>query len=176
MSFLRPEPDPAAAVRQLRAWLAATDPQRLLIETSGSTGQPKRVVLTRDAVLASVRASAARLGAQGQWLRALPPAYVAGGQVITRSLVAGHAPLLVSDGFAGAVRRAVPGAALFPSLVPTQLHRLLDDAVECAALARLHTVLLGGGPIDVDLRRRAEVAGVRVVATYGASETAGGCV
>src|SRR5690606_26058750 len=45
-----------------------------------------------------------------------------------------------------------------------------------AALARLDAVLLGGGPIDPVLRRRAEEAGITVVATYGASETSGGCV
>ena len=37
-------------------------------------------------------------------------------------------------------------------------------------------MLLGGGPIDPGLRARAEAAGVRVVATYGSSETCGGCV
>ena len=62
----------------------------------------------------------------------------------------------------------------FVSLVPTQLHRLLDTDAE--ALRTFHTVLLGGGPIDPALRRRAEEAGVRVVATYGSAETAGGCV
>ena len=62
------------------------------------------------------------------------------------------------------------------SLVPTQLGRLLDDEAAVAALRRAHTVLLGGGPIDPALRERATAAGVRVVATYGAAETAGGCV
>ncbi len=64
----------------------------------------------------------------------------------------------------------------FCSLVPTQLGRLLDDPVEAAALSRLHTVLLGGGPIPAGLRERASAAGVRVVATYGSAETSGGCV
>ena len=57
---------------------------------------------------------------------------------------------------------------------PTQLHRLLETDAD--ALRSFHTVLLGGGPIDPALRRRAEDAGVRVVATYGSAETAGGCV
>ncbi|MGN0063612.1 MAG: AMP-binding protein [Nocardioides sp.] len=180
MSFLVPAADPAVAVGDLRAWLDADDPRPLLIETSGSSGQPKRVVLSRTAVLASVRASAARLGASGRWLLALPAAYVAGVQVVVRSLDAGHDPVHVTDGFADAVGRARttgdPDVHLFTSLVPTQLHRLLDDPAETAALASLHTVLLGGGPIDPALRRRGEEAGVHVVATYGASETAGGCV
>jgi len=60
--------------------------------------------------------------------------------------------------------------------VPTQLHRMLDQPDEVAALRTFPTVLLGGGPVDDGLRARAAGAGVRVVATYGSSETAGGCV
>ncbi len=177
MSFLRPSDDPARAIAQLRDWLADEVPDPLLIETSGSTGRPKRVVLSRGAVLSSVHASAARLGASGRWLLALPSSYVAGVQVVVRSLVAGHDPVVVGpEGVAAAVAASEDATPLFTSLVPTQLHRLLDDDRETAALARLHTVLLGGGPIDPRLRVRAETSGVHVVATYGASETAGGCV
>ncbi|NLF58832.1 MAG: long-chain fatty acid--CoA ligase, partial [Candidatus Hydrogenedens sp.] len=64
----------------------------------------------------------------------------------------------------------------FVSLVPTQLRRLLDSAEDARALRGFHTVLLGGGPIDPALRARAAQEGVRVVATYGSAETAGGCV
>lgn len=165
MVFLQPSDDPAEAVRQLDGWLSADDPPPLLIATSGSTGRPKRVVLSRDAVLASVSASAARLGGTGRWALVLPSTYVAGVQVIVRSLVAGHEPALA--GWAD---------ASCTSLVPTQLHRMLDVPEDLTALAAMDTVLLGGGPIDPRLRRRAEAAGVRLVATYGASETAGGCV
>lgn len=176
MSFLRPSDEPAVAIRQLSQWLEADTPAPLLIETSGSTGRPKGVVLPRRAVLASVEASARRLGASGRWLLALPPSYIAGVQVIVRSLVAGHQPTVV-DGLD--VERAVaadPGAPVFVSLVPTQLHRILRDPAQVAALAGCHTVLVGGGGLDRALRRQAEEVGIRVVATYGSSETAGGCV
>lgn len=177
MSFLRPADDPTVAVPQLRAWLEAERRSRLLIETSGSTGRPKRVVLSREAVLASVRASAARLGASGPWLLALPSSYVAGVQVVVRSLVAGHDPVVVEGMDLAAALARVPagGAPLFTSLVPTQLHRLLGDPAQVEALRRMHTVLLGGGPVG-DLRERAAREGICVVTTYGASETAGGCV
>lgn len=177
---LRPSDHPAEAVRQLAGWLDADRPERLLITTTGSTGRPKQVVLSRGAVLASAHATADRLGVEGRWVLALPSAYVAGLQVIVRSLVAGHDPVLLGNQQLADVvptgSTAREGVPLFCSLVPTQLHRLLDDPREAAALARCHTVLLGGGPIDPSLRARAEEAGVRVVATYGASETAGGCV
>lgn len=167
--------DPRGAVDALGAWLG--DPgevEPLLVETSGSTGRPKRVLLPRAAVLASVRASARRLGDTGPWVLALPPSYVAGVQVVCRSLEAGVEPVLLEE--AGSFAAAVADGARFASLVPTQLHRLLDDPGETEALAALHTVLLGGGPIDPALRARARDAGIRVVTTYGSAETAGGCV
>jgi o-succinylbenzoate---CoA ligase len=177
VSFLRPSDEPSVAIRQLSRWLEADHPAPLLIETSGSTGRPKGVVLTRDAVLASAEASARRLGASGRWLLALPSSYVAGVQVIVRSLLAGHEPVVVDGldvGRASASDHTDTPA--FLSLVPTQLHRIVNNPEQVAALARCHTVLVGGGGLDLGLRRRAEEQGVRVVATYGSSETAGGCV
>lgn len=174
-----PGSDPAAAVAVVAAWLESHDPAPWLVETSGSTGRPKRVLLPRAAVLASVEASARRLGATGRWLLTLPPTYVAGLQVVCRSLVAGHHPVLAAEHGSFAAAAAVAqagGGPVFTSLVPTQLHRLLHDPASAAALADCHRVLLGGGPVDPDLRARAAAAGVRVVATYGSAETAGGCV
>lgn len=159
----------------MRVWLDAAADEPVVVETSGSTGEPKRVVLSRRAVLASVAATERRLGGPGRWLLALPAAYVAGLQVVTRSLTAGHAPVLLDEH--GSVAAAARSHELdFVSLVPTQLHRMLDDEAETAALRSLRTVLLGGGPIEPGLRERAAAAGVSVVATYGSAETAGGCV
>lgn len=179
MSSLRPVSGTSReVVDRLRGWLEAPgEPEPIVIETSGSTGAAKRVLLSRAAVLASATATAQRLGAEGQWLLALPASYVAGVQVVVRSLLAGHPPVLLEeyDDLAAATAALGAGAA-FTSLVPTQLHRMLRDPATAGALTRFHTVLLGGGPIDPALRQRAADAGVRVVATYGASETSGGCV
>jgi o-succinylbenzoate---CoA ligase len=154
-----------------RAWLDVADEEArpLVVATSGSSGRPKRVVLSRRAVLASVAATEARLGTRGRWVLRLPETYVAGLMVVLRSLVAGHEPV-------GRDEPWPDGEGWLTSLVPTQLHRLLDRPDDVAALRRAHTVLLGGGPLDPDLRARAEADGVHVVATYGAAETCGGCV
>ncbi|MEJ7795385.1 MAG: AMP-binding protein [Nocardioides sp.] len=165
MESLRVTGHPAEVVETVRGWLDAADPRPLVVETSGSTGTPKRALLSRRAVLASVAATARRVGSEGRWALRLPASYVAGVQVIVRSLVAGHDPVL--DGWADATHT---------SLVPTQLHRMLDDAADVEALVAMDAVLLGGGPIDPGLRQRAEAAGIRVVATYGMAETCGGCV
>jgi O-succinylbenzoic acid--CoA ligase len=169
---------PAAAdvVAAVDRWLAAPgEPDPWVVETSGSTGRPKRVVLSRRAMLASAETSAARLGASGRWLLAVPPSYVAGLNVIVRSLLAGHTPVVADDHESFANAAEVCGGG-FLSVVPTQLQRLLDDPANTTALAGFHTVLLGGGPIEPALRARAAEAGVHVVATYGSAETSGGCV
>jgi o-succinylbenzoate---CoA ligase len=154
------------------AWLEADDPGPAVVTTSGSSGTPKRVVLSRAAVLASARVSSARLGASGPWVLALPSSYVAGLNVIVRSWVAGHRPTVLAD-------RPLPDAVVeagFLSVVPTQLHRWLGLPPDTAALSRFEAVLVGGGPVDALLKRRARAAGVRLVATYGMAETCGGCV
>jgi o-succinylbenzoate---CoA ligase len=165
----------AEVVAALSAWVAGTDGEPLVVETSGSTAAPKRVVLSRSAVRASVAATARRLGGEGRWLLALPASYVAGAQVVCRSVAAGEPPVVLEEheSFVAAVESGRPAYA---SLVPTQLHRMLADDADVAALRTLRTVLLGGGPIDPALRERAAAAGVTVVATYGSAETAGGCV
>ncbi len=169
---LRPTGDAERDVDLVATWLDADHPGPAVVTTSGSSGKPKQVVLSRDAVLASAKASAARLGGSGPWVLALPSSYVAGLNVVVRSLVAGHRPVLLGD----RAPSEVVIADGFLSLVPTQLHRWLDSADDAVALTRLAAVLVGGGPVDVSLKERARDAGIRLVATYGMAETCGGCV
>jgi O-succinylbenzoic acid--CoA ligase len=169
---LRLTGDAERDVDAVSAWLEADDPGPAVIATSGSSGTPKQVVLSRDAVLASAAASAARLGGSGPWLLALSSSYVAGLNVVVRSLVAGHRPVVLGDRSPRDAR--VDGGYL--SLVPTQLHRWLGDPADADALAAFDSVLVGGGPVDASLKDRARNAGVRLVATYGMAETCGGCV
>ena len=67
----------------------------VVIETSGSTGAPKRVMLSTDALLARAAASSVALGGAGQWLLALPAHYIAGVQVLVRSIAAETRPLVL---------------------------------------------------------------------------------
>jgi o-succinylbenzoate---CoA ligase len=176
VSSLRPASGTAdELLALLRDFEAAQDPAPLVVATSGSTGEPKRVVLSRRALHASADATAARLGGHGQWLLNLPPSYVAGLQVLFRSVRAGTTPVVQDGTFADAAT-AMTGERRYVSLVPTQLHRMLDDEADAAALRTFTTVLVGGAAVPQALRERAAAAGVRVVATYGMSETCGGCV
>ncbi|MBB6171459.1 O-succinylbenzoic acid--CoA ligase [Nocardiopsis mwathae] len=150
------------------------DDTALVIATSGSTGVPKGVELSADALLHSARASIRRIGAapDDAWLCVLPTAHISGLQVVLRALVGGTEP--VHRAFDPADTMAV-AAAHRPhvSLVPTQLHRLLAADAD---LSLFGTILLGGAAADEGLLERARAAGGRLITTYGMSETCGGCV
>ncbi|WP_136519116.1 o-succinylbenzoate--CoA ligase [Cellulomonas telluris] len=155
----------------------------LVVRTSGSTGRPRDVMLTADALRASADATARRLGGHGSWLLALPVHHVAGLQVVVRSVLAGRALTTLAPGpfrpgpFSEAVRALRSGdGPWYSSLVPTQLVRVLDDADATAAARALDAVLVGGAASSPTLLARAREAGVRVVTTYGMTETCGGCV
>ena len=158
----------------------------LIVESSGSTGTPKRITLGRDALLASCQASDEALGGPGQWLLALPINYIAGANVLLRSLVADTAPVMMntslpftaaafanSANFMRAERRYV-------SLVPTQLQRLLVEARAddflLSKLRRFDAILVGGQAIDATVLEEAQDQGLAIVRSYGMAETAGGCV
>jgi O-succinylbenzoic acid--CoA ligase len=157
------------------------DDVALVVPTSGSTGEPKGVLLSGSALRASAGATSARLGGPGQWLLAIPPTHIGGLQVLVRSLLAGTAPVPMPERpFTAAAFVAatdtLTGDRRYVSLVPTQLHRLLPDGPAREALRTYDAVLLGGAATPAALVTAAGEAGVRVVTTYGMSETAGGCV
>ncbi|MFT7836316.1 o-succinylbenzoate--CoA ligase [Saccharothrix sp. BKS2] len=157
----------------------------LAVGTSGSTGEPKTVLLSASALVASARLTHARLGGPGTWLLALPTTHIAGIQVLVRSVVAGTEPGVMdladgfrASGFAAAAREVLarPGRH-YTALVPTQLSRLTaTDGPGLAAVRAFDAVLIGGAATPPALLARARGLGVRVVTTYGMSETSGGCV
>lgn len=184
---------PAVLPRPGGAKLTATAPMEvgedvaLVIETSGTTGAPKRVALGAPALLASVDAAHKELGGPGQWLQLLPVHYIAGVQVVTRSLVAGTTPVALHPepfstvAMAGVAEELLAHSApLYTSVVPAQLQRILDDAPGMPRLdellRRFSAILVGGQSIPETLVTRAAEAGYRLIRTYGSSETAGGCV
>ena len=187
------------------------DPESLalVVGTSGSTGTPKQTALSVRALRASARAtesffadySSADSAKQrrvvsedpAQWLLALPAHYVAGAQVLARSVLAGTTPVVaasITDGvsftpevFLNAAER-LSCARRFVSLVPTQVHKLLEAAEASPALGseiydalgQFTGILLGGAPASASLLAAAGELGLNVVTTYGSAETAGGCV
>lgn len=154
----------------------------LVVGTSGSTGVPKLAMLPATALRASADATHERLGGPGTWLLAMPPHHIAGVQVMLRSVVAGTEPAFVDlrDGFTTqaftTAVTALEGVRRYTALVPTQLVRVLADERAREAAAGLDGILVGGAATSAGVLAQARDAGMRVMTTYGMSETSGGCV
>jgi o-succinylbenzoate---CoA ligase len=167
-----------------RAVPAETDGIALVVPTSGSEGPPKGALLGSAALIASAEATHERLSGPGRWVLALPHTHIAGLMVLVRSLVAGTEPveLPLSDGFdvgafdsatrASAAARG-PRVPLYTALVPTQLLRLLESGIDLTAY---DAVLVGAAATPGAVLDRAREARVKIVTTYGMTETCGGCV
>ncbi|MBN2177326.1 MAG: AMP-binding protein [Demequinaceae bacterium] len=178
MTYARLADGPESAVAEALHGDAAG----LLVATSGSSGTPREVLLGTESLRASAEATHARLSGPGRWLLALPENRIAGAQVLVRSFLAETTPVrLVSgpfdpaafaSGVAALTATTDPGVPLYTSLVPTQLHRILASESCREDLDRFNAVLVGGAPLGLPR----EALPPSVIETYGATETAGGCV
>jgi o-succinylbenzoate---CoA ligase len=136
------------------------DGDALVVATSGSSGEPKGVVLTHDAVRASALATTGWIGRDpgDHWLACLPLAHVGGLSVITRALAMGI-PLTVLPAVDPEEIRA--SKATLISLVPAALNRV--------DIGQFRRIVLGGSRPPADRPANS-------VATYGMTETGSGIV
>lgn len=170
MNYTRLADAPEAAV----AAALAGEIDGIAARTSGSTGEPREVLVSGAAMRASSEATLNRLGGPGHWLLAVPADRIAGAMVLARARMADATVTSVAPGtftaasFADATAAMPPGRR-YVSLVPTQLRRVLAEQAGREALATFDAVLVGGAPPGMELPPNA-------VETYGMTETSGGCV
>lgn len=163
-----------------------SDTVGLVVESSGSTGTPKRIELSPAALKVSGDAVLKRLGGPGQWLLALPINFIAGANVLIRSVLSDTQPVMLNTRMPFTVEAFVRGASLmdgarrYTSLVPAQLAKLAaeakHDAFVFSMLRKFDAILVGGQqPNWADVQELIS-RGVNVVVSYGMTETGGGCI
>lgn len=191
--------DGDAYAARIRAALRPDDPGAPLerddvvavVSTSGSTGDPRGVLLTEANVRTATAALETRMGGPGDWLASVPMHAVGGLMVAVRALLAGtelHADPSVGGAtrfdpaaFADATATAAAGAEargvrLYTSLVPTQLSRLVAAGeLGLDALRHYDCVLSGAAATPLQLLESLRRNGIAVLVSYGMSETCGGC-
>lgn len=170
---LRPAATGAPTGRRTRPEPVPVPPGTAVVMlTSGSSGDtPKAALLSHDALAAAAAATITALGLEtgDTWLCALPVHHIAGFMTLVRSMHAGSEPVFAAPG----TDRLEPAGAAAVSLVPTMLARLVASRTD---LTPFRVVLVGGGPAPPGPIRAARAAGVKVVTSYGMTETCGGFV
>ncbi len=139
----------------------------LVVTTSGSTGDPKSVLLSANSLISNAKAPHKFLGANigERWSLLLPTSHIAGLNILIRSIELGTEPV------------GVTSKADYTAIVPTQLHRALNGDTQLLEHRKgCKAVLVGGGALDSGLHKEATDSGINVVTTYGMTETSGGVV
>lgn len=144
-----------------------------IVYTSGTSGEPKGVVLTYRNLLTSAIGSAFHIGALpgDRWLACLPLCHVGGLAILARSVLAGSAVVLHERFDPAAVTRALDRDGItLASFVPAMLEQVMTLRGDAPPPPALRAVLLGGAPASAPLLERAAKAGWPVLPTYGLTE------
>ena len=144
-----------------------------IIFTSGSTGSPKAVVHSLanhfyNALGANERMP---LNPGDRWLLSLPMYHVSGLAILFRTLLSGAAMVIPAKNVSLS-KTLLSQSVTHLSLVPTQLHRLLQTTKGKDALCQLKLILLGGASIPETLLDQSAQLGLNVQTTYGSTEMA----
>lgn len=143
----------------------------LTVHTSGSTGQPKPIVVEKRRMEASARLTCCflRLQPADTALLCLPLNYIAGKMMVVRTVV-GQLRLVAvpPDGHPMYHISEIPD---FAAMVPMQVYNSLHVSEECEKLKKIRHLIIGGGAVDEDMRSALRGFPHCVWSTYGMTET-----
>lgn len=144
-----------------------------IVLTSGTTHAPKPALLSFANFYYNAKGANAHipLGPSDTWLLSLPIYHVGGLGIIFRCLLAG-ATVFVSRSNASIENEIQRERITHISLVPTQLHQLLANKKNIAALRKMKCILLGGAPMPEPLLKAAIKLNLPIYASYGCTEMA----
>lgn len=154
-----------------RAWLSGES--EFVLNTSGSTGVPKPILLQKSQMEASARMTgeALNLPAKTKALVCLNTAYIAGRMMLVRAMVLDW-EMYVVEPTANPLALFLPSISFdFVAMVPLQLAACLDDELTRPLVESCGKILLGGAPLSLALDTRIQQLRVPVFQSYGMTET-----
>ena len=147
--------------RFLLDWFS--DQPDILLQTSGSTGEPKQILASKTMLLASAMTTVKAFNLQPteQALLCLPVRYIAGKMMLIRALLAG----LWIDVIEPTTMLKVFKTYDFTAMTPHQLRNSLDHTEQ------FKQIIVGGAPVDDSLRSALKGHTSMIYSSYGMTET-----
>lgn len=160
----------AATFDFIRSWLLGTE--TFTLQTSGSTGEPKIIHVTREQMIASARMTIEALSLRSGMcaLICIDTNYVGGRMMLVRSLVADMQMVIVDPTADPFAKLKSEGAYDFAAMVPLQIHSVLGSK-RPQNLSRISTIIIGGAALSADIILRLQEFSCRCYATYAMTET-----
>lgn len=152
-------------------WLSGQE--SFMVHTSGSTGEPKPITLSRKQMQASARQTVQALGlaAGDHALLCMNPAYIGGKMMLVRAME--HQLYITAlEAEADPLAKVPPDIQVdFCALVPLQLEATLQNPHSRDIIGRMKAVIIGGAPVNSQLRSQLKAVNTPIFSTYGMTET-----
>ena len=142
-----------------------SESETITVKTSGSTGTPKTILLRKEQVINSAKATGAffDLAENTTALFCLPIHYIAGKLMLVRALVLGwHLDVVPTK---GNPLENVSKTYDFGAMVPLQLSNSISK------IHLIRKVIVGGGVVSKELEQQVHNVTSNIYATYGMTET-----
>lgn len=158
-----------AALDFCKAWLSGQ--KNFVQQTSGSTGIPKKIELTREQMQASAAATGAffQTHTEKQLLCCLSPEYIAGKMMLVRAMVWGCPIWLVEP--SGNPLEGLDFIPDFVAMVPMQVEKASTNPKSLVILKKVENLIIGGAPISETLKKQLLKNQISAWQTYGMTET-----
>lgn len=143
------------------------------LQSSGSTGPPKAIQVSRKQMSSSAKATGDFFGIQpgASLLCCLNTAMVAGKMMLVRAMKWDSLLYLVEPASNPLLAFDRDQSFDFATMVPLQLESCLEDVHSAKVLANIRHLLIGGAPLGEVLREKASRLPIKLFQTYGMTET-----
>lgn len=143
----------------------------LKVQTSGSTGAPKEMLVEKERMMRSAELTCTFLGLkeEDKALLCMSLDYIAGKMMVVRALVAGLDLYPVTP--SGNPLKDTKVVFDFAAMIPMQIYNILQSDKERNKLEMIKNLIIGGGAIDPQLDKQLESFLNNIYSTYGMTET-----
>lgn len=142
------------------------------VKTSGSTGNPKEISISKKAMTASAKLTGDYLDLKrgDKALLCLPLDFISGKMMVIRTLVLGLNLIPVEP--IGNPLKNKNEDFDFAAMTPMQIHNILEDEKGIEKLDKIKNLIIGGGEINPQLESKLSKLKNNTFHTYGMTETA----